>query len=131
MGDMTDDIERVHAYNWYAEDVPNWWCPSCGGTPRSIKTQYGVKRECCGLWGWGENAPLVDRETHQARQYAHQVFDSLWKKENISRSRAYALLAEELGLHPDQCQMKLMDKETARRVPAATHAIWKREIKGE
>jgi 2-hydroxychromene-2-carboxylate isomerase len=71
----------------------------------------------------------VDAETHAARQYAHRVFDSLWQNGIVGRSRAYALLAEELGLTPDQCHMKLIDKETAQRVPAAAHEIGKR-LKG-
>lgn len=105
-------------------------CPKCGRQPRLTDTQYGWRRECCGLWGWGKNAPLVDRETHQARSYAHKVFDSLWQSGLVSRTRAYALLAEELGIDPADCHMKLMDKNTAQRVPAAAHKIGKR-LKGE
>ena len=104
-------------------------CPVCGGAPKTTHTSYGWRRDCCGLWGWGKNAPLVDAETHAARQYAHRVFDSLWQNGIVGRSRAYALLAEELGLTPDQCHMKLIDKETAQRVPAAAHEIGKR-LKG-
>lgn len=101
-------------------------CPKCGATPKTVHTPYGVKRECCGLWAWGENAPLVDRETHQARQYAHRVFDSLWQSGLVGRSRAYALLAAELDIDPADCHMKLMDRETAERVPGAVHDISKR-----
>lgn len=104
-------------------------CPECGQQPNIMNTQYGVKRECCGLWGWGKHAPLVDAETHQARAYAHKVFDSLWQSGLVGRSRAYALLAQELGIRPDACHMKLMDKETAWRVPEAAHRIGKR-LKG-
>ena len=109
-----------------ADDVAGWWCPNCGRMPKTVHTPYGVKRECCGLWGWGRNAPLVDAETHQARQYAHRVFDSLWQSGLVGRSHAYALLAEELGLRPEDCHMKLMDKETASRVPAAAYTIGQR-----
>lgn len=105
-------------------------CPSCGRSPARRNTQYGIRRECCGLWAWGQNAPLVDAETHQARQYAHRVFDSLWQSGLVGRSRAYALLAKELGISSDKCHMKMMDKQTAARVPAAAHAIGKR-LKGE
>ena len=101
-------------------------CPSCGRKPKATHTQHGVKRECCGLWGWGKHAPLVSAETHQARQYAHKVFDSLWQSGLVDRSRAYALLAAELNLDPADCHMKLMDRETAERVPGAVHDISKR-----
>lgn len=105
-------------------------CPKCGGKGKTRHTTFGWRRDCCGLWAWGKSAPLVDAETHQARQYAHRVFDGLWQSGLVDRSRAYALLALELALHPSECHMKLMDKETARRVPAATHEIWKRLKQG-
>jgi hypothetical protein len=139
MGEQADyEIDRI--LDGHDIGAPGCWlnkprrrappnCPSCGKVPKRTQTKFGIKRECCGLWGWGEHAPLVDAETHTARQYAHRVFDGLWQKEGVSRSKAYALLAEELGLTRDECHMKLMDKETAQRVPAATHAIWKR-LKG-
>lgn len=104
-------------------------CPQCGRQPRLTHTKFGWHRSCCGLWGWGKTAPLVDKETHEARSYAHKVFDSLWQSGLVDRSRAYDLLAKELGLIRDQCHMKIMDKETARRVPAAAHEIGKR-LKG-
>ena len=78
------------------------------------------------MWAWGSNAPLVDRETHQARQYAHRVFDGVWQSGLCSRTHAYRLLAKELGIDPADCHMKLMDKATARRVPFAAHDIAKR-----
>ena len=34
----------------------------------------------------------------------------------MTRSAAYAMLADRLGLKPDVCHMKLMDAATARRV---------------
>ena len=110
--------------------IPYLWCPVCGKRPSMANTAYGVKRHCCGLWAWGKNAPLVDAETHQARQYAHRVFDGLWQSGIVDRNSAYALLARELDLDPSACHMKLMDKETAHRVPAATHEIWKRLKQG-
>lgn len=106
--------------------VHNPKCPKCGKIPKRTNTQHGWRRDCCGLWGWGKNAPIVDRETHAARQYAHKVFDSLWQSGLVDRSRAYALLAEELDLDPADCHMKLMDRETAERVPGAVHDISKR-----
>lgn len=133
MGDATDDflegIERAESRGFDPDDVPGWWCPVCNKKPKVTNTPYGIKRECCGLWGWGRNAPLADRETHQARQYAHKVFDSLWQSGLVSRTWAYALLAKELGIDPADCHMKLMDKETAWRVPDAAHRIGKR-LKG-
>lgn len=101
-------------------------CPVCGKQPVLRNTTYGWRRDCCGLWAWGRNAPMADAATHAARQYAHKVFDSLWQSGLIGRSAAYAALAQELGIRPEDCHMKLMDHATASRVPAATAAISKR-----
>lgn len=101
-------------------------CPTCGAQPKVRHTAFGWRRDCCGLWAWGTHAPLVDAATHAARQYAHQVFDSLWQSGLIGRSEAYAALAQELDIRPEDCHMKLMDHATASRVPAATAAISKR-----
>lgn len=97
-------------------------CPICGAKARTVMTSYGRRHSCCDLWSW-EGAPLVSADTHQARQRAHSAFDPLWKRHGIPRSEAYAQLAKELGLTPQQCHMKLMDVETANRVPAAARAI--------
>jgi hypothetical protein len=128
MGDWADDIAHASCLIPDADDE-GYLCPKCGSTPALTHTQFGWRRDCCGLWGWGKHAPIVDAETHQARQYAHRVFDSLWQSGLVGRSRAYALLAQELGLTPEQCHMKIMDKATARRVPTAAHEIGKR-LKG-
>lgn len=97
-------------------------CPICGWSAEQKYTQYGVRNSCCGLWSWGD-APLVDEETHEARKAAHEAFDTLWKDHGISRSSAYAQLAAALGIKPEDCHMKKMDKMTASRVPDAVMAI--------
>lgn len=97
-------------------------CPVCGEVPRRIKTPYGVKRECCGLWAWG-NKPLVGALTHEARKRAHAAFDQLWQDGHLSRSEAYRRLAKVMGLSPGECHMAQMDAVTARRVPAAVEII--------
>lgn len=125
LDDEAEDFrERMARKEWRDKKAAK--CPKCGHKPKATHTQYGWRRDCCGLWGWGKNAPIVDRETHAARQYAHKVFDSLWESGLAGRSRAYALLAEKLDLDPADCHMKLMDRETAERVPGAVHDISKR-----
>jgi hypothetical protein len=91
-------------------------CPKCGNEARTAMTQYGVRAFCCDLWSW-DCAPLVDAETHEARKAAHESFDRVWKERQMSRGQAYRLLADRMGLTREQCHMKLMDAETARRVP--------------
>lgn len=97
-------------------------CPKCGKPAVCQETRYGPRNECCGLWSWG-NAPLVSADTHEARKKAHLAFDALWKKYGMPRSYAYARLAEKLHLSPEGCHMKLMDRETAGKVPLASLLI--------
>ncbi len=77
----------------------------------------------CGLWSWDRH-PLADAATHEARKAAHAAFDELWKSGAMPRGKAYALLRKELGISKDECHIKLMDENTARRVPEAVVAIW-------
>lgn len=97
-------------------------CPVCGRRARTVDTSYGSRHSCCGLWSW-DGAPLVDADTHNARKAAHRAFDSLWQGGVLSRSQAYAELARALGLPVKRCHMKLMDAQTAWRVPAAVATI--------
>lgn len=101
---------------------PHLLCPLCGRVPAVKQTKYGRRRSCCGLWAWGDH-PLVDAQTHAARKRAHDVFDPLWKSRRTRRAHAYQLLAADLGLKVADCHMKLMDAETASRVPAAVERI--------
>lgn len=87
-------------------------CPECGATAFRQQTQYGWRNACCSLWSWGD-APLVDAETHKARQAAHNAFDPIWKKNHMSRSHAYQWLADCLGIPKKECHMKTMDSKRA------------------
>jgi hypothetical protein len=102
------------------------FCPTCGSAPQRTDTRYGLRLDCCGLWAWGEH-PLADRDTHEARKAAHAAFDPLWKSGKLRRGYAYKLLAETMGLTRDECHMKLMTAEQARKVPAIAAEIEERE----
>lgn len=54
--------------------------------------------------------------TRQARMAAHEAFDRLWKHGPPTRPEAYAWLAHEMGLPPEQCHIGMMTEEQARRV---------------
>lgn len=84
-------------------------CPKCGGTPVTTVTRYGDRHDCCGLWSW-QGKPLVDAETHEARKKAHEAFDPLWKSKLMSRSKAYKLLREDMGLSREDCHISFFDK---------------------
>jgi zinc-finger-containing domain len=97
-------------------------CPLCGRVSFATTTMYGVRNSCCGLWSWGE-APLVSRETHEARKAAHAAFDTIWKDGMMTRGQAYKALQKKLGMTSEECHMKLMDEYTALKVPQAAFEI--------
>lgn len=99
-------------------------CPKCQAAAQKSVTRYGVRYDCCGMWAWG-NHPLADAATHDARRRAHEAFDVLWRgrKAKLRRGQAYRRLQVELGLSEPDCHMKVMDLETALRVPAAAERI--------
>jgi len=97
-------------------------CPLCDQPATKQVTRFGLRFGCCGLWAWGRH-PLADRETHQARRAAHDAFDPIWRRGLTSRSNAYKLLAQELGITKNECHMKLMNARLARRVPEVATII--------
>lgn len=100
-------------------------CPTCGNRATLLDDRFNRKYGCCGLWSWG-GKPLVDAETHRARQAAHEAFDRIWKKGVMSRSAAYAELANRLGVPEPEAHMSVMSAETARRVPPIAQEMMSR-----
>ena len=97
-------------------------CPTCGGFAVPSNTQWGVRHDCCGLHSWA-GAPLQTNEYYRAKCDAHAAFDPLWKSGLMTRNKAYKLLADKMGLHITKCHMKIMDTDTALKVPAAVLEI--------
>ena len=63
-----------------------------------------------------DGAPLVGKETHDARTEAHAAFDTLWTSRDMTRAEAYRKLAVAMQMRGCDCHIKLMDAATARRV---------------
>ena len=59
---------------------------------------------------------LAKKPLRAARKEAHNAFDPLWKRTPISRSTAYAWLAEVLGIEPKDCHIGQMDISQCRRI---------------
>ncbi len=53
-------------------------------------------------------------ETRKARMTAHDAFDHLWRGGTMTRSAAYAWLAEALGIPPEMCHIGMLDAQQAR-----------------
>lgn len=117
---------RPNHYAVEAEGRPVPVCPGCGFRAIETRTRYGLRCSCprCKLWSWDRH-PLVDAETHAARNAAHAAFDKLWRGGPLKRGRAYKALAAKLGISRRRCHIKIMDKNVAGRVPAAVAEIWR------
>lgn len=106
-----------------ASSIPH--CPVCQRQAITIETKFGERCTCSfhrELWSWSRK-PLVDKATHEARKIAHATFDAIWKEKLCSRSFAYKLLAEVLGIAPQDCHIALMDRAMAEQVPHAAETI--------
>lgn len=97
-------------------------CPTCGSKARKQETRYGPRYSCCDLYAWGKH-PLASPETHRARSAAHAAFDPVWQSGKMTRREAYEALAAALSIPRTDCHMKLMDEETALRVPAIAQEL--------
>lgn len=103
-------------------------CPYCRKKPKIVKSEevYG-KGYHYGYIAWckpcdayvgchrGTKKPkgsLANREARKHRVQAHRVFDPLWKEGLIyPRNAAYTWLAEEMGIHVDECHIAMFDRE--------------------
>lgn len=89
------------------EDI--FWpiCPKCNERAEKTETKYGIRFSCegCSLWSWGY-APLVSAQTHAYRKKAHDAFDSLWREEHMTRTEAYAILSEKMGIEKTHCHIR-------------------------
>lgn len=97
-------------------------CPTCGEPAEETITKFGPRHDCCGCWSWG-GAPLVNKDTHEARKAAHKAFDPIWIDGLMRRSLAYKTLAEKLNISRKDCHIKLMSADIAVRVPEIAKAI--------
>lgn len=111
-------------------------CPYCGGDAE-LTTGYKVYPHrldladlkvwaCfpCDAWvGTHKNSPthaplgrLANPELRKAKMAAHAAFDPWWKSGRMSRRKAYALLAEKMGIHKDQAHIGMFDVEQCKQV---------------
>lgn len=97
-------------------------CRECGKLAKTTKGAFGFYHECCGMASWN-GKPLVTKATLAARQAAHRAFDPLWKDGLLTRTEAYAILAQKLGIPLKKCHMSIMDEATAWRVVVVAKEI--------
>lgn len=59
--------------------------------------------------------------TRKARSAAHAAFDPIWKSKLLSRSAAYAWLANVTGISPEKCHIGMMTQTQAEQVAASSN----------
>ena len=62
---------------------------------------------------------LADKALRQAKMRAHAAFDPLWKELGLRRRKAYAKLADALGIPVDDCHIDMFDEAMCAKVVAA------------
>lgn len=76
----------------------------------------------CGAWVGthpGTTTPLgrlANAELRRWKANAHAVFDRLWRPGTMTRSQAYAWLAQRLAIEPAACHIGMFDVDQCRRV---------------
>jgi pyruvate formate-lyase activating enzyme-like uncharacterized protein len=63
----------------------------------------------------------VDLRMH--RMEAHKVFDRLWRSKKYTRSEAYNLLADTMGIDSDECHIGMFDHPQCDKVIEMTKLI--------
>lgn len=113
-------------------------CPECGQPMvlrKSVKFPapfYGCSQfpKCRGSHGCHpDGTPLgfpANKETKEWRKRAHEVFDVLWKSEDLrlSRNSAYKLISKKLGLA--EVHIGGADIELCKRIIAASEDVIKK-----
>lgn len=107
-------------------------CRYCGGVVE-IRHHDVIYGRAYGEWPWMyvcvscgarvgmhpfTNIPtgtIADEVTREARKNCKPSFERLWKKGGMTRSDAYAWLADKLGLTTAQCHWGLFDVQTCKR----------------
>ena len=114
-----------------AQDVT---CPYCGSAAELVTGAriYPSRRDLhqkpffacfpCGAWVGchpGTNKPLgrlANATLRQAKNWAHEAFDPLWRNENATRGDMYVWLAGQLGIPRKECHIGMFDVEMCKRV---------------
>lgn len=58
---------------------------------------------------------LADAFTRYWRKKAHAAFDPIWKSKTLTRTQAYSMLSDRLGIEVDECHIGQFDAKTCKR----------------
>jgi zinc-finger-containing domain len=85
-----------------------WLCRLCDayvGTHKNSKNHAPLGR-------------LADRELRKWKQVAHEMFDTLWKSERMTRTDAYAYMARKMGITKEEAHIGRFDLEQCKKLVA-------------
>lgn len=100
--------ELVHSTQVYGRSVGKWdWYILCTNQQcrASVETVEGTSRP---------RKRMATPLNRRARIDAHRVFDKLWQTKD-QRNRAYAWLAEKMGMERKDCHIGLFDTEQCQK----------------
>lgn len=69
---------------------------------------------------------LADKRTRDARNACKKTFEAIWRDKHMSRTKAYAWLAEQMGISVDACHFGLFEPEQCQAAEAFSMAYLKR-----
>jgi hypothetical protein len=94
-----------------------WWCEPCDAY---VGCHDRNKR--LGFNGDEPKGRLANAELRKIRIAAHAVFDPIWKSGEMTRTEAYAWLAEAIGISPANMHIGMLDVDGCRAVIAVARA---------
>lgn len=135
-------VKPARALRWNVKEVYlGLLCPYCGSGTRIIDSALVYKQDDGWLMACTEYPDcksfvrchtrsmrplggLADDATRRARGEAHAAFDRRWRRKGRglrrgARLKAYAWLAEKLGIKPELCHIGYFDAEMCGRVVEA------------
>ena len=102
-------------------------CPICRKKAELSWHDYGERHDCykCKMRGWN-GKDLVSMKTIRSRRKAHDAFDPIWREHKIySRSDAYIVLADAMGVTRGKCHMADMSENECKMVIQISEQIIK------
>lgn len=109
------EVKIIHHDDLYGRAYSDWpWMYKCSGCDSYVGMHPFT------------NIPLgtlADSETREARKQCKSIFERLFKRGKMTRSEAYARLAEKLGIETGECHFGWFDVAMCRKAKAAAEEL--------
>lgn len=110
--------------------VNNYWrcapCEAYVGCHKAGNWTYvnGERIESDGTVPFGTPA---NAELRAKRQEVHGIFDAFWKARNLTRTKAYTKLAQQMRRHVDTCHVAMFTLDDCKLAIFCVHKLAKKE----